>query len=234
MWAFCPKKKGGHQGDYHKVFNGENFVTWWRDQLLPNLHQPSLIMLDNAAYHLVKGPDVPKPGRMKKAELQQYLTEKGVTWDAGDSAVMLRSKVKEWINNNEPAEIVRLAEEQGHQVLFTPPYHSDFQPIELVWALIKGNVGRQYNTNTTLDIVHNRLMDEFRKLEESGQESIRKMIEKCAGIARKFYDEMDQDDESDVENEENDDNNEENDDEMSTETVEGDDSDGDIEDYVEI
>jgi hypothetical protein len=77
-------------------------------------------------------------------------------------------------------------------------------------------------------------MDEFRKLKESGHESIRKMTEKCAGIARKFYDEMAQDDERDVENEENDDNNEQNDDEMSTETVEGDDPDDDIEGYVEI
>ena len=75
---------------------------------------------------------------------------------------MLRLKVREWINNNEPAKTVRLEEEQGHQILFTPPYHSDFHPIELVWALIKGNVGRQYNANTTLEIVHNRLMDEFR------------------------------------------------------------------------
>ena len=61
---------------------------------------------------------------------------------------MLRSKVKEWINNNKPAETVCLGEEQGHKVLLTPPYHSDFHPIELVWALIKGNVGRQQNANT--------------------------------------------------------------------------------------
>ena len=27
MWAFCPQKKGDHQGDYHKVFNGENIVA---------------------------------------------------------------------------------------------------------------------------------------------------------------------------------------------------------------
>jgi hypothetical protein len=191
-------------------------------------------MLDNAAYHLVNGPNVPKPGRMKKAELQQYLTENGVAWDAGDSAVMLRSKVKEWINNNEPAEIVRLAEEQGHQVLFTPPYHSDFQPIELVWALIKGNVGHQYNTNTTLDIVHNRLMDEFQKLEESGQESIQKMIEISPGLQESSMMKWIRTMKVTSKMREMMTNNEENDDEMSTETVEVDDSDDDIEGCVEI
>merc|ERR1719243_423831 len=25
--------------DYHKAFNGTNFKAWFRDQLLPNLHQ---------------------------------------------------------------------------------------------------------------------------------------------------------------------------------------------------
>jgi hypothetical protein len=60
IWAFCPQKKGDHLGDYHKVFNSGNYNKWFRDQLISNLHQPSLIMLDNAAYHCVFGGDVPK------------------------------------------------------------------------------------------------------------------------------------------------------------------------------
>jgi hypothetical protein len=28
VWMFCPTKKGSHTGDYHKVFNAENFVTF--------------------------------------------------------------------------------------------------------------------------------------------------------------------------------------------------------------
>jgi hypothetical protein len=55
VWAFCPQKKRDHQGDYHKVFNSNNFIGWWKNQLLPNLHQPSIIYLDNAKYHLVYG-----------------------------------------------------------------------------------------------------------------------------------------------------------------------------------
>ena len=59
-------KKSLHQGNYHKVFNGENFVAWWHNQLLPNFNSPSLIILDIAKYHLVKAPDTPKPNQMKK------------------------------------------------------------------------------------------------------------------------------------------------------------------------
>jgi transposase len=57
------------------------------------------------------------------------------------TATELKQLVKQFIDNNVPIEIKRLAEEGGHTVLFTPAYHSDLQPIELVWALAKGNVG---------------------------------------------------------------------------------------------
>eukprot|EP00977_Amphora_coffeiformis_P030312 scaffold46135_cov458-Amphora_coffeaeformis.AAC.1 len=48
VWSFCPQQKKLHKGDYHKVFKSTNFLQWWRDQLLPNLKQPSLIIMDNA------------------------------------------------------------------------------------------------------------------------------------------------------------------------------------------
>ena len=61
-------------------------------------------------------------------------------------------------------------------------YH---QPIDLVWALIKGNVGRQYSLGTSLDMVYERLMAEFSKLEDSGHDSVNGMIEKCANLTNK-------------------------------------------------
>jgi transposase len=77
------------------------------------------------------------------------------------------------------AEEERLAEEECHTVLFTPAYHSDLQPIELVWALVKGNVGRQYSDQTTLDMVYERLMHEFNVLEDKGHHFINGMIEQA-------------------------------------------------------
>lgn len=58
---------------------------------------------------------------------------------------------------NVKPEAERLALEAGHTVLYTPPHHSDLQPIELVWANIKGEVGRQYDTDTIFGIVRERL-----------------------------------------------------------------------------
>jgi hypothetical protein len=193
--AFCPQRKGDHQGDYHKVFNGENFFQWWRDQLLPNLHQPSIIYLENAAYHLIYGDHVPKASKMRKHECMYFLQSKGVDFDSSMSALELKKVIKDYIASKEKIEIVCLAELEGHRVELTPPYHSDFQPIEIVWALIKGNVGRQYDINTSLTIIYNHLMHEFDSLLETGHASIGGMIEKCASIAWTFYDEMDQEEE---------------------------------------
>jgi hypothetical protein len=195
IWAFCPQKKGDHLGDYHKVFNSDNYIKWFRDQLISNLHQPSLRMLDNASYHCVYGQDVPQWYRMKKQECIDYLSSNAVVFDPAMMVTELKQLVKQFIANNVKIEVERLAEEGGHTVLFTPAYHSDLQPIELVWALVKGNVGQQYSNQTTLDIVYERLMHEFNKLEDSGHRSINGMIEKCAALALEFHGEMDADDE---------------------------------------
>jgi transposase len=168
IWAFSPQKKSDHQGDYHKVLNGDNYIPWFRDQLLANLHQPSLIMLDNAAYHCVYRPDVPKWYKLKKQECINYLSSKSIDFDPSMMATEMKQLIKGYIASSVKIEVDRLAEAGGHTVLVTPAYHSDLQPIELVWALVKGNVGGQYSNHTTLDIVYERLMHEFNQLEDKG------------------------------------------------------------------
>ena len=38
-------------GDYHDKMNSEHFMEKMREQLLPQLQEPSVIILDNASYH---------------------------------------------------------------------------------------------------------------------------------------------------------------------------------------
>jgi transposase len=204
IWAFCPQKKGDHLGDYHKVFNGDNYIAWFCDQLIANLHQPSLIILDNAAYHCVYGRDVPKWHKLKKQECIDYLMVQSINFAPMMTAMEMKQLVKAYIINNVKIEVDPLAEKDGHTVLFTPAYHSDLQPIELVWALVKGNVGRQYSNQMTLEMVYDRLMHEFNQLEDSGHHSINGMIEKCTTLVWKFYGEMDAEDKIDEDNMEED------------------------------
>jgi hypothetical protein len=144
-------------------------------------------MLDNAAYHCVYGEGVPKWHRLWKQECIDYLVTNSIDFHPGMMVTEMKQLIKVYIASSVKIEVDRLAEEGGHTVLFTPAYHSDLQPIELVWALVKGNVGRQYSNQTTLDMVYERLMHEFNKLEDSGHRSINGMIEKCAALALEFH-----------------------------------------------
>ncbi|GMF14055.1 unnamed protein product [Phytophthora lilii] len=36
----------------------------------------------------------------------------------------------------------RIANENGHTLLYTPPYHPELQPIELVWGRVKTRIAR--------------------------------------------------------------------------------------------
>jgi hypothetical protein len=124
-WAFCPTAGGkkAHTGDYHKVFNSTNFIVWWKTQLLRNLNQPSLIMMDNAAYHKTYPSTIPKVARMKRAEVVAYLEGKSIVYDPKDTVNVLKQNIRTYITDHEMRECELLAEEQGHKVLFTPAEH---------------------------------------------------------------------------------------------------------------
>jgi hypothetical protein len=44
---------GTKSGNYYDLTNGENFEHWMLTQLLPNLEEPSVIVMDNVPYHSV-------------------------------------------------------------------------------------------------------------------------------------------------------------------------------------
>ena len=184
VWTFCPQQKKDHKGDYHKVFNSENFVEWWKKQLLPNLEQPSLIIMDNASYHKKWPSYVPKLNA-KKAVLQEYLTRSGVPFQASDTCPILKELVREQ-SLKEKSICEELAEKAGHRVLFTPPHHSDLQPIELLWAKLKGNIGRKYDSNTTMTVLKERLDEEFDAAKE-WRDNIGGMIRKTSSLAHDLW-----------------------------------------------
>jgi len=82
-----------------------------------------------------------------------------------------------------------LAEAEGHEVLFTPPCHSDLQPIELLWAKLKGNIGRKYSTGTTMTVLKQRLDEEFTSA-MGWNESIEGFIRKANWKAAEFWAKM--------------------------------------------
>ena len=203
VWIFQSQKSSG---DYHQNFNGANFVHWFKTQLLPNLTEPCLIRLDNARYHCTKPESVPKVGKAKKAEIQHVLTTLGISFNAKDTLSTLRQKLKAYVASVD-AEIVQLAKEQGHEVLYTPPYHCDLQPIEMVWSQVKGEVGRQYDVSTTMQLVHQRLAKAFEKLGSDTTGRVERLYEHVHQIELEYM-RMDEDDSDEASEESEDDSDE--------------------------
>ena len=71
-------------GDYHKNMNGDIYMQWLNNRLLPVFAerfpgQKMVLVLDNASYHHPRGPDWINVHRLNKAQLASKLIEFGVT-----------------------------------------------------------------------------------------------------------------------------------------------------------
>ncbi|XP_037508195.1 uncharacterized protein LOC119383981 [Rhipicephalus sanguineus] len=93
--------------------------------------------MDNAPYHSVQLETLPStPSR--KAEIQSWLTQKNIPW----SNDQLKPDLNQLVNQNKHRfseyRIDALAKVAGHYIVRLPPYHCEFNPIEMVWSQAKG------------------------------------------------------------------------------------------------
>lgn len=133
---FSTKSKSA---DYHDNMNSENFEKWFME-LLPKLEEPSIIVLDNAPYHSRVSEQHPT-SRWKKNELQEWLRLKNIEFDKTSTHVELLSLCKEQVRKKEYV-VDTMALQYGHEVLRLPPYHCQYNPIEMVWGIAKNYYDR--------------------------------------------------------------------------------------------
>lgn len=72
------RKLSDASADYHDDMNAEIFEAWMREQLLPNLDQPSAIVMDNASYHsriAYKPPNM----NSKKEEIIAFMHDNNIS-----------------------------------------------------------------------------------------------------------------------------------------------------------
>lgn len=162
-------------GDYHGQMNQEIFTKWFREKLLPNIPADSLIIMDNASYHNVLTPlSAPTPS-CKKEKIRSWL-EKNHLPVSGDC---LKAELVEILNKvvSQPTYALdEIAAEQGHEVLRTPPYHPELQPIETCWGVVKNEIAR--NCDFTMNNLIHQLEEAFAKVS----------AKTCSGIIKKVRD----------------------------------------------
>ena len=159
--------------DYHNSMNGEKFVMWMRTRLIPTFKarypgKKMYLVLDNAKYHHHRGEDWITPAKMNLGQCARFLRENGVPQisittkketytvkaskfsadrrDGGPTMAGIRDAVRSYllshpgINTTVPHQLMADAK---FSLIYTPPYESWLQPIELVWARMKHTVSTQ-------------------------------------------------------------------------------------------
>ncbi|KAJ8728988.1 hypothetical protein PYW07_006684 [Mythimna separata] len=127
-----------------------NFEKWFK-LILTKIESGAVIVMDNAPYHSRKLEKLPTTAT-RKADIQEWLKNKNIPFEEKDLRATLLEKVKNQKHLYQKFVVDEMAREKGISVLRLPPYHCELNPIELIWAQMKGNVA-QHNKTFKLDEV---------------------------------------------------------------------------------
>lgn len=138
------------KGDYHEEMNASTFKGWFIN-LLENIQPCSTIVMDNAPYHCIQENKPPTQTSTKPA-IQDWLQSNNIPFDCH----LKKAELLQIVHKNKPNfksyELDSLAKSEGHRVIRQPPYHCHFNPIELIWANVKGKVARNNKLFTLAEV----------------------------------------------------------------------------------
>jgi transposase len=161
---------GGYIGeDYHKNIDGDFFIQWLLHRFIPAFdvkfpHKKCILVLDNAPYHHAKDAEFIKLGG-SKAEIIEGLRKLNVdTIDVRREGRVKRMNSSTWNHRrslyapstselldalkvavashpeSQLSAVQKIFNQRGWQLIFTPPYTPQCQPIEKVWAYVKHHI----------------------------------------------------------------------------------------------
>ena len=88
----------------------------------------------------------------RKADVQKWLEKKSVNFSSEETLCELREKVKLTMPKEKIYKLDEIALQMGHEVVRLPPYHCQYNPIELIWAQVKGEVAAKNHTFKLADV----------------------------------------------------------------------------------
>ncbi len=115
-------------------------MEWFENKLLPNCPRQSIIVIDNAKYHNAVVEKMSTKSTRKK-DMIDWLTRHEGTHDSK----MLKAELLSLVKRTNPTPVYQtgvLAAKVGMNCLRLPVGHCELDPIELVWAQVKGYVAR--------------------------------------------------------------------------------------------
>lgn len=170
--------------DYHKSIDSEAYMLWIRNRLLATFQslyrgKKMYLVLDNASYHRPHGADWITPSKMDKQLCYSYLDTHNVEYKLNETVPVLKEKIKYHLESHphiNRTELEKLMSEHGHELIYTPPFVPEVQPIELLWADIKQQVARQATTKRKLEETRAQREE---AIERITKEQCEKVIQHC-------------------------------------------------------
>ena len=148
---------------YKKNMNAENFEHWMINIILPRVPRKSVLVMDNCSYHK-RIPNKKPTSRHNKAGLINYIIDN----DFGNllpEFLMSLTKLQllqiiDSINIPQNIALYQPFKDKGVELLFLPPYHSEFNPVELVWSQVKPRV-KQHNVEQNEAMCRQKIKEAF-------------------------------------------------------------------------
>lgn len=168
-------------GDYHGQMNQELFTKWFTEKLLPNIPKKSLIIMDNASYHNILSAHSAPTAKCKKEKIRFWLEQNNISL----SDDCLKVEMIEVLNKIAPSPtyiLDEIAAKYGHEILRTPPYHPELQPIEICWGIMKNQIAR--NCDFTMANLMVQLEDAFSRVTAK---TCSELIKKIRKVEDKFW-----------------------------------------------
>lgn len=168
-------------GDYHEDMNADVFEEYF-EQMINLIPPGSVIVLDNAPYHSRRCEKLPTTA-WQKVKIIQWLSQKQIPFEDD----MLKKELLAIVNIHKHRfrkfVIDEMAKKHNITILRLPPYHCELNPIELIWAQVKGFVARKNTTYKMKDV--QTLFEEA--LKEVNAEKWRKCIEHVIKEEQKMW-----------------------------------------------
>ncbi|XP_015929512.3 uncharacterized protein [Parasteatoda tepidariorum] len=175
--------KSNKNKDYHKDMNAACFEEWF-EKILPFLEPNSVVVMDNAPYHSRKEEKIPNTSSTKQV-IKDWLKSKNIVSDEeGMLKTELLDIVKAHKHRYDKFAVDELARRNNIMILRLPPYHAELNPIELIWAQMKGSVAKE-NKTFKLSEVEELCM---KSLNEIGVEKWKNCIEHIQKIEKEMWD----------------------------------------------
>jgi transposase len=94
---------------------------------------------------------------MRRQEIIDWLVAKGIELPTRATKVNLLQTVSR--HREPPRFAVSEIAGENHEVLFTPPYHPELQPIEKIWGVMKNRIAAEAPAKSMSELLENVLRE---------------------------------------------------------------------------